>query len=689
MKKLFAIFFIGLMCISGCKKEGDTSISKDQETTSSSITQNILSSSSTNDDHSIKYELATPILTLNDKNGVVEWKKVDGAEYYNYIINDGELLTTTETLIELEDKSNVSVQAIGNNKYSKWSSAITYYDTSDKFLEGNGKMHSVYFYGSNIETVKVLDKTKVNRPNDPSRPNCTFDNWYADPFYTTLFDFDTIIRESTIIYAHYIKNPLIEDVYYWIKANEKMTSEIQSSFTSNSGWKFIPLKEDTTSNIKEFVAYVTVSNASTTSPCQFLIMDGFDDNAGRTYYKNGDSDYKIIENGTYKITFSVETLYLLDGNQVNAKYELVNVASLKNSYYLNSIQLDTPVVTIDESTNMATFPKVPNADKYEVIINNSAIKTTTTNKVRVNKGEHISIRAVKDDSIYSNWSIPKANINYIYIENIEEETHAYVYFYESNQDAICVEKNTKVNEIPLEKDGYTFLGWYLDIARTKKATFPYLVKENTIFYPKWEDSSDFLTKEYYELVDSSNNRKCGLTLNIDKYDYYEYEAKGVSLSFGENYYVKSLKNNKTWGPYTVDESSTYNLYFSEDHIWDVNTDKARNIYFENTQKTIYFTDVKGWTDTIYAYAWNSATNKNLSTWPGIEMTYLQTNSYNQEVYTITIDISKYDMIIFSHGSNNVVVTQTIDISLKNTQDNGFYVTEKDSNGKYEIGTYKR
>ena len=47
------------------------------------------------------------------------------------------------------------------------------------------------------------------------------------------------------------------------------------------------------------------------------------------------------------------------------------------------------------------------------------------------------------------------------------------------------------------------------------------------------------------------------------------------------------------------------------------------------------------------------------------------------------------MIVFSHGTNKVVVTQTVDISLSSTDDNGFYVTNKNSSGKYEIASYSR
>lgn len=698
MKKIFSVIFIGLLCISGCKKENTSSSSNLSSLNSSNvISSNIQSStsssseyiSSDNKENGPLYELDTPSLTIDEETGIVEWEEIEGTDYYNYVINDGEILSTTGTLLELTSQSNVSVQAIGNDKYSKWSNAVTFYDTSDIILEGNGKMHRVYFHGTNLKPLEVRDKTKVARPSNPSKVNYVFDNWYADPFYTTLFDFDTLIRESTIIYAHFTPSELVDDVYYWVKANEKITSTIQSSYTSNSGWKFIPLKEDTSSSIKEFTAIITVTNASSTSPAQFLVMDGLDDNSGRTYYKNNGSDFKITQNGLYRITFSVETLYLLDGNQVNAKYELVNYQNVNNANYLDAIQLSTPVVSIDNENNIAYIGKVKNANKYEIIIDNEVSKFIKETKIELNKGSHISVRAIKDDKIFSNWSIPKANINYLYEEKLENEKYAYVYFYESNQDAIYVEKNSEINSVKVEKEGYSFEGWYLDIAKTKKATFPYLVTENTVFYPKWVEASNLLTKEYYELLSNTNNKICGLTWNLDNYDFYEYEAKGVYLAFGESYYIKSLTTSKTWGPYTVSESGSYNIYFSEDHIWDVNTENARNVYFATSIKTLYFSNSKHWSDTIYAYLWNSNSNQNMSSWPGTEMTFLEKNSYGEQIYTIDIDVSKYDMIIFSHGSNNTVVSQTIDISLNEYKDNGFYVTNKNSSGKYEIGTYSR
>lgn len=716
MKKILSMFFISLLSLCGCNNKNSSTNSLNNEsskltnssssneststsssssylsnssissvsnssTSTSSSSQSSSSSSSSTSSSSTKEKLNIPTLVLNEENGVVTWDTIEGASYYNYIINDGDVLTTTGTTIELEDKSNLSVQAVSESNYSNWSNAVTYFDTRDVIIEGNKELFNVYFHDSNIDSVQVQNGDKVNRPTDPTKVNHTFENWYMDPFYTTLFDFDKPITDNTIVYAHYIPSDLVNNVYYWVKANEKMSANVQSSFTSESGWKFIPLKESANSTIKEFEAYVTVANASNSSSCYFLIMDGFDDNSGRTYYKNNGNDFKITENGTYHITFSVETLYLLNGNQVNAKFE--KVTGTATSQELEMLQLDTPVVDVDGDNNIAFISEVKNADRYEVIINNGISKIIETNQITLNKGEHISVRALKGVDIYSNWSIPKANINYIYNDVIEEKTHAYVYFYESGQNAQKVEINTYVNELSITKDGYNFLGWYLDLAKTQKVTFPYLVTDNVVFYPKWGANDDLLTKEYYEFIDENNNKLSGLLWNTDNYDFYEYQTESVTLETGINYYVKSLSTSETWGPYQVGTTGTYTVYFSEEHIWNVNTSKASNVYFAQELVYIYFTNAAYWSGTIYAYMWNDASGDYAKAWPGSPMEFAKTNSYGQDIYKISVDLSSYDYIIFNNGSS-----QTVDLSLDGLGDgSAFYTKDKNSSGKYDCGTY--
>jgi hypothetical protein len=113
---------------------------------------------------------------LDEITGVVSWNFDENATHYNYIINDGEIKTTTSNNIKLDDKSNISVQA-GNSSYvSKWSNAVTYFDTSDVFI-GAKENINVYFHNTKLTPMQVKYGGKIDKPKDPSKTYYTFDNW--------------------------------------------------------------------------------------------------------------------------------------------------------------------------------------------------------------------------------------------------------------------------------------------------------------------------------------------------------------------------------------------------------------------------------------------------------------------------------------------------------------------------------
>ena len=536
----------------------------------------------------------------------------------------------------------------------------------------------VKFHNINLAPVTVEFGGKVNIPTAPEKEYYTFDNWYADPFYLEVYDFSKPITSDTIIYANYIESALLADTYYWVKGSPLMTSSIMSAGTG-SDWHFIPLKlNENNTSYKEYYATVTVTGATSTNPAAFIIMDGFTNDSGRTYWKNENSDFVIPTDGTYNIYFTVESEY---SSGINAKYE-VATNSASDIKYKNKVSLNTPFVTVNEENNVASWNRIGRASSYEVIIDNSEVITVKQTSIPLDKGSHITVRAIGNNE-YSNWSIPKANVNRIVV-NPNEDTRPSVYFvgYESYK----VEINSMVNppENPVEV-GFTFGGWYLDYTCTEKANFPYKVTSNIVFYPKWIASDNYETKIYYNLVTENGGYIKGLTWNLDNYTFDEYETGLVELTAGTKYYVvKSDDETVKYGPYTVNETGNYKMYFSEENSWD-----GSNVYITSVNTRIYFSNAKHWSDTIYVYLWNSTTNAKPASWPGVEMTYLETNSYGEEIYYIDVDLSLYDSIIFSHGTNKTVVTQTVDIKLSNSSSNGYYVTNKNSQGKYEVGTYSR
>ena len=76
--------------------------------------------------------------------------------------------------------------------------------------------HTVTFFdmsGGTITTQTVNDGANAARPVDPTMTGYTFDNWYADSTFGTVFNFNTSITADTNVYAKFIKEPQPTEAY--------------------------------------------------------------------------------------------------------------------------------------------------------------------------------------------------------------------------------------------------------------------------------------------------------------------------------------------------------------------------------------------------------------------------------------------------------------------------------------------
>lgn len=99
---------------------------------------------------------------------------------------------------------------------------------------------------------------------------------------------------------------------------------------------------------------------------------------------------------------------------------------------------------------------------------------------------------------------------------------------------------------------------------------------------------------------------------------------------------------------------------------------------EEDTKTFYFSNNKWWS-TVNVYYWGGSSE---STWPGVAATYVETNDFGESICSITVPADTTS-IIFNNGSGE----QTVDIDLSLYDTDGFYLTEKDAEGKWDVGTY--
>lgn len=96
--------------------------------------------------------------------------------------------------------------------------------------------------------------------------------------------------------------------------------------------------------------------------------------------------------------------------------------------------------------------------------------------------------------------------------------------------------------------------------------------------------------------------------------------------------------------------------------------------------TVKFTDSLNWGGTLYCYSW-AEDGTSTKSWPGVAMTYLNTNDHGQKVYSVEVP-NTVDYIIFTNGSS-----QTIDIGFDGTSLNYYAESQYDSKGHAYVGTW--
>ena len=122
---------------------------------------------------------------------------------------------------------------------------------------------------------------------------------------------------------------------------------------------------------------------------------------------------------------------------------------------------------------LLSLPEAPNKDNYEFkgwYFDDG----TFENRLYPNTYENLPLEA--NVSVYA---------YYAFIEDIPEEYQ--VSFIVNGGTPIEPVVTSKIEDEPkTSRKGYTFLGWYLDSAYSKKASFPFDVTENITLYAKWE-----------------------------------------------------------------------------------------------------------------------------------------------------------------------------------------------------------
>lgn len=101
---------------------------------------------------------------------------------------------------------------------------------------------------------------------------------------------------------------------------------------------------------------------------------------------------------------------------------------------------------------------------------------------------------------------------------------------------------------------------------------------------------------------------------------------------------------------------------------------------QSTIVPIRFTDNKNW-GTVYAYLYNYATGEAIAEWPGVALTDPTLTAENLNEYTLEVDVSRYDRVVFTDGNRK----QTIETPVTKAS-YGFMISDK-NRSKYDTDVY--
>lgn len=201
--------------------------------------------------------------------------------------------------------------------------------------------------------------------------------------------------------------------------------------------------------------------------------------------------------------------------------------------YTISFYVDNKIFsTIETSGNeILTLPNAPQKENYSF------------------KGWYFDNESFEDEltaDFYENIAL-ESNVNvYAYYELVNEEPKEFKVSFDSNGGSKVEDVVTSIieSEPYTTRDGYTFLGWYLEKSFINKVTFPFEVKKDQTLYAKWEEkipaSISFNVNEEGVLTSvegiSEINNEVVIPSRVNEIDVIEIGDK----VFADNLFIKKL-----------------------------------------------------------------------------------------------------------------------------------------------------
>ena len=233
---------------------------------------------------------------------------------------------------------------------------------------------------------------------------------------------------------------------------------------------------------------------------------------------------------------------------------------------------------------------------------------------------------------------------------------------------------TSTNGFIYNGSSYTFEAYQEQSNQTENKITLYFANTNNwskVYYYVWNSSSYKAEASWPGTqiqtigTDTNGYKVYSVTVDVSQYNRIIFNNGGSSQT-------KDLTLSSSTTGYTASGAA----YTYKQGSGNSNTGSST----QTNTITLYFANNAKWTN-VYVYLWNSKTYAQASSWPGIKMTLVGTDSKGYKVYAVTVDVTKYDRVIFSNGNG----TQTVDLEVSSTTTG--YIGKSYQSGKLVCSSY--
>ena len=297
--------------------------------------------------------------------------------------------------------------------------------------KGTNNLYTISFYDDDtlISTIKTKGNENISLPSAPKKDNYEFKGWFLDKDIwseelTSDYFADKPLLKNINSYAFYEEISNIDPVKHTISF---YVDDILFTSIKTSGNELISLPSAPKKDNYEFKGWFFDNNSFKNELKEDTYLNiSLDENVNvYSFYE------EIIEPADeFKVTFETN-----GGNKMDS--------------LITSLILEEPIPTKKGCTFLGWY-----------------LEETFINKV------NFPFEVTKDITLYAKW---------------EENTYN-VHFELNGGKGV---NDLKTNEILIEpiptKEGYTFLGWYLEETFINKVNFPFEVTKDITLYAKWEE----------------------------------------------------------------------------------------------------------------------------------------------------------------------------------------------------------